>query len=81
LRLNLDEVNMTDDAAKTPQDLEQEEFERNAVDPVPWAGQEPDPADQPNPGKAVDSSRHGDGDPGRPESDVPEPGSGAKSQR
>jgi len=33
---------MADDAAEEAQrSSEQEEFERNAVDPVPWVGQEP----------------------------------------
>jgi hypothetical protein len=74
---------MEGDGAKGSQpDQEQDDFARNAVDPVPWVGQAPD---APGPGDPVSGEgastdrRHGE--PARSDSDVPVPGAGSKAGR
>jgi hypothetical protein len=73
---------MGDDEAKGSQpDQEQDDFERNAVDPVPWVGQAPDapvPGD-PGSGQGASTDRHVE--PARSDSDVPVPGAGSKAGR
>ena len=66
---------MTDDGFKGPQaDADQDDFERNAVDPVPWIGQ--DPVETPGVEHTVPGVKDESAGPGPSEPAPSHPGSG-----
>jgi hypothetical protein len=77
---------MTDDAFKRSRaDSDQEEFEHNAVDPVPWVGQEPDgptrALEVPIPDEAEGSKRSDRNEAPNSDPEVPALGAARKPQR